>query len=107
MSKAEERALEKYPLMSNDDKEGLEALKYIGMECDCASVYNEVQEAKQAYFIEGYNQAEKDLELTWEDIDWIVGEAVCRVSEDSEAEQICKEVLKRYKDYKERKKGKG
>jgi hypothetical protein len=33
--KAKERALEKYPLMSEDDKEGLEALKYIGMECDC------------------------------------------------------------------------
>lgn len=61
MSKAELRALEKYPLMSNDDKEGLEALKYIGMECECASVFNEAQEAKQAYFIEGYHQAEKDV----------------------------------------------
>lgn len=61
MSKAEERALEAYPLMSNDDKEGLEALKYIGMECECASVFNEVQEAKQIYFIEGYHQAEKDV----------------------------------------------
>ena len=67
MSKAEDRALEKYPLMSDDDKEGLDALKYIGMECDCASEFNEVQEAKQAYFIEGYHQAEKDLELTWKD----------------------------------------
>lgn len=57
MSKAEERALEKYPLMADDDKEGLEALKYI----ECASVFNEVQEAKQAYFIEGYHQAEKDI----------------------------------------------
>ena len=64
MSKAEEKALEKYPLMSNDDKEGLEALKYIGMECECASVFNEAQKAKQAYFIEGYHQAEKDLKLT-------------------------------------------
>ena len=61
MNKAEERALQKYPLMSNDDKEGLEALKYIGMECECASVFNEVQEAKQAYFIEGYHQAERDV----------------------------------------------
>lgn len=40
--------------------------------------------------------AEENNELTWEDIDWIVGEAVCRVSEDSEAEQICKEVLERF-----------
>ena len=68
MSKAEQRALEAYPLMSNDDKEGLEALKYIGMECECASVFNEVQEVKQAYFIKGYHQAEKDLALTCEDI---------------------------------------
>ena len=68
MSKAEERALEKYPLLADDDKEGLEALKYIGMECDCASEYNQVQESKQAYFIKGYHQAEKDLELTWKDI---------------------------------------
>jgi len=68
MSKAEERVLEKYPLMSNNDKEGLEALKYIGMECEDASVFNETQGVKQAYFIEGYHQAEKDLALTWEDI---------------------------------------
>ncbi len=68
MGKAEERALEKYPLMADDDKEGLEALKYIGMECECASVFNEAQEAKQAYFIEGYHQAEKDLVLTLVDI---------------------------------------
>ena len=45
MSKAEDRALEKYPFMSDDDKEGLDALKYIGMECECASVFNEAQEA--------------------------------------------------------------
>lgn len=51
----------------------------------------------------GYLKAEKDLELTWEDIDWIVGEAVFRVSEDSDKEQICKEVLKLFKDFKERK----
>ena len=64
MSKAEQRALEKYPLMADDDKEGLEALKDIGIECECASVFNEVQEAKQSYFIDGYHQAEKDLEFT-------------------------------------------
>lgn len=61
MSKAEEKAQEAYPLMADDDKEGLEALKYIGIECECASVFNEVQKTKQAYFIEGYRQAEKDL----------------------------------------------
>ena len=61
MSKAKSRALEKYPLISEEDKEGLEALKYIGIECDCASEFNEVQVAKRAYFIEGYHQAEKDV----------------------------------------------
>lgn len=35
------------------------------------TVFNEAQETKQAYFIEGYHQAEKDLTLTWEDINRI------------------------------------
>lgn len=54
-------------------------------------------------FIYGYCQAEKDLELSWKDIDWIIGEFVLSVSEDSAAEQIYKEVLKHFKTYKERK----
>lgn len=107
--KAEERALEKYPLMSEDDKEGLEALKYIGMECDCASEYNEVQEAKQAYFIEGYHQAEKDLELTWEDIKLVYNityeesrnVALNKGGETSEQE-FYQEVLKRFKERKKK-----
>lgn len=103
MSKAEDRALEKYPFMSDDDKEGLEALKYIGMECECASVFNEAQEAKQSYFIEGYHQAEKDLELTWEDIKEICVQSVLvevdlggLVSD----ERHYTEVLKRFKERK-------
>lgn len=103
MSKAEDRALEKYPLMADDDKEGLEALKYIGMECECASVFNEVQEAKQAYFIEGYHQAEKDLELTWEDIkaiDQLLWDLCEEYSKKNDNEGYFKEVLKRFKDLK-------
>lgn len=108
MSKAEERALAKYPLMADNDKEALDALKYIGMECDCASEYNEVQESKQAYFIEGYEQAEKDLELTWKDIELIVNidkdtdneESIIGVRNNKEHYQ---EVLERFKDFKERK----
>jgi len=104
MSKAEERALEKYPLMSNDDKEGLEALKYIGVECECASVFNEAQEAKQAYFIEGYHQAEKDLELSWKDISDILDVTDAIANDDSMEERLktmseeeyCQEVLKRF-----------
>ena len=105
MSKAEKRALEKYPLMSDDDKEGLEALERIVKECDCTSEYNELQEAKQAYFIEGYHQAEKDLELTWEDIADILDITDVIANDDSMEERLktmseeeyCKEVLKRFK----------
>ena len=117
MSKAEERALEKYPLMEDDDKEGLEALKYIGMECECASVFNEVQEAKQAYFIEGYQQAEidigdpfeygyikaeKDLELTWKDME-LIYEISCDVFNEQDGHfynvsKIWEEILKRFKE---------
>ena len=107
MSKAEERALEKYPLMPNDDKEALEALKYIGLECECTSVFNEAQEAKQAYFIEGYHQAEKDIELTWRDLktlDDISDDvyAECDVEMFDEIEYY-QEVLKRFKNFKEKK----
>ena len=99
MSKAEERALEKYPLMADDDKEGLEALKYIGIECECASVFNEAQEAKQAYFIEGYHQAEKDLELTWEDIKLIIDIVDSENLKPHLFDEIdYQEVLKRFKE---------
>ena len=108
MSKAEERALEKYPLMEDDDKERLEALKYIGMECECASVFNEVQEAKQVYFIEGYHQAEKDLELTWEDMRelYIIFAEVdaeielCKTDIKAETIGYYQEVLKRFREMK-------
>ena len=103
MSKAEERALEKYPLMSDVDKEGLEGIEYIVRECDCTSEYNELQEAKQAYFIEGYHRAEKDLELTWEDI----REIYCITLNLREhlgasvfGEPLYQEVLKRFKELK-------
>lgn len=52
-------------------------------------------------FLEGYNQAEKDLELTWEDIKliWNITDEMDNMTE----EEFYKEVLKRFKDYKERK----
>lgn len=105
MSKAKDRALEKYPLMADDDKEGLEALKYIGIECECASVFNEAQEAKQSYFIEGYHQAEKDLELTWEDMRELhiifagidIDIELCKTDIKSETIGYYQEILKRFK----------
>lgn len=57
-------------------------------------------------FIKGYHQAEKDLELTWEDVREICTQSVLveidlggLVSD----ERHYTEVLKRFKDYKERK----
>lgn len=106
MSKAEERANEKYPLMQDGDKEGLEALKYIGMEFDSVYDYNSVRYSQQAYFIEGYQQAEKDLELTWEDIKHIY-DICCDVFNESDGyipdvSKIWEEVLKRFKEKKEK-----
>ena len=105
MTKAEERANEKYPLMQDGDKEGLEALKYIGMEFDSVYDYNSVRYSQQAYFIEGYQQAEKDNELTWEDVREMCKQSVLveidlggLVSD----ERHYTEVLKRFKDMKEK-----
>ena len=80
LSRAKEEALKAYPPQS------------------IAANYDTID--RRDAFEYGYLKAEKDNELTWEDIDWIVGEAVFRVSEDSDKEQICKEVLKLFKERK-------
>ena len=86
MNKAEERAKETYPLW------------------DAEHVYDEerVIEARK-YFIEGYHQAEKDLELTWEDVRDILNIYEEVIDMDS-CEDIYGEVLKRFRDYKEKRK---
>jgi hypothetical protein len=63
MSKAEERALEKYPKMSRiTEHHGI-------IPADYESHYlGDANEEKREGFIEGYQQAEKDLELSLEDI---------------------------------------
>ena len=53
MSKAEDRALEKYPV---------EMYEEVGWRCIDKNVN------KRKYFVKGYHQAEKDLELGWEDV---------------------------------------
>ena len=86
MNKAEERALERCPKSENLTEE----LR---------------NERKRAIFTEGYHQAEKDLELTWEDIELIVNidqdtnneESIIGVRKNEEHYQ---EVLKRFKDLK-------
>ena len=58
---------------------------------------------------EGYHQAEKDLELTWEDIENIITISYKLDKEEEISGKYAKlmthyqEVLKRYKDFKERK----
>lgn len=83
MSKAEKRALEKYPAYK--------------------SVFDKYEKHRYAYIC-GYIQAEKDLELTWEDVHTL------SIIEDSLIHELClddqtlpqtqefyQEVLKRFK----------
>ena len=99
MSKAEDRALEAYPKMSRiSEPHGL-------IPADNQSHYlGDGNEEKREAFLLGYHQAEKDLELTWEDI-----REICRMWIESKTpfgvtgEALSIEVLKRFKNYKERK----
>jgi len=89
MSKAEERALEVFPLKIDGDSRGSYDSNVV----------------KRIVYQQGYEQAEKDLELTWEDmlrIDDIISE-VYKDSDSCSAKNIYQEVLKRFKDYKEQK----
>lgn len=93
MSKAEDRALEAYPIV-------------ISQHSDNCKEYDS-NESDRLTFIEGYQQAEKDLELTVEDIVHII-ETYNELEFSREFATVtfndtCKEVLKRFKDFKERK----
>ena len=61
--KAMQRALEKYPKMSRiSEPHGV-------IPADNKSHYlGDANAEKREGFVEGYHQAEKDLELTWEDV---------------------------------------
>lgn len=87
MSKAEERALKAYPI---------KIAKRDG--------YDENLRERKG-FVKGYHQAEKDLELTWEDI----REIYCITLNLREhlgasvfGEPLYQEVLKRFKEWKEK-----
>ena len=87
MSKAEERALEKYPK---------EMYEEVGWRCVDKNAN------KRQYFIEGYHQSEKDLELTWEDmrlIDTISSKLLVSIG-NTDDKKFYEEVLKRFKDLK-------
>jgi hypothetical protein len=91
MNKAEERALEAYP----KDIE-----KYVGVNGVKSVVDN--NSWQRAIFLKGYHQAEKDLELSWEDV-----RELCKLSVLVEVdlgrlvsdERHYIEVLKRFKSY--------
>ena len=57
-------------------------------------------------YVKGYHQAEKDSELIWEDmftIYHLVNEVLDDYAEGKTKKEIGEEVLKRFKDFKERK----
>lgn len=88
MNKAEEKGYEAYPVSF-----------YEGTTVD-------VNEMPRGVFIEGYHQAEKDLELTWEnmfDIFRLVNEVLDDYADGKTKKEVGEEILKRFKDFKERK----
>lgn len=94
MSKAEDRAFERCPKSEN----AIEEMR---------------NERKRAIFTEGYQQAEKDLELTWEDLKLLQDisyEVFAEVANGSvdyyqiypTEQSFLKEVLERFKERKEK-----
>lgn len=79
MSKAEDRALEKYPILETE----LGDINYL----------------PRIGYLAGYHQAERDNELTWEDISDII-EIHEDVLEMESCENVYMEVLKRFKEIK-------
>ena len=88
MSKAEERAKERYNIVRGDDTQETSGIDMQGA----------------SDFIEGYHQAEKDLALTWRDMECIIKHYQDIMAEKSRVfvrAEDYQEVLKRFKDYKE------
>lgn len=99
MSNAENLAKELFPLLETDK---IGNNPYI--------TYNTAQSARQEGFIKGYHQAEKDNELTWEDMMLIhkcikdaMNYHLYKMMEGVEGQKVVyQEVLKRFKERKER-----
>lgn len=94
MSKAEDRALKKYP----------QKIEWVGNQWDGAPF--DVNSEKRFYYQQGYKEAEKDLALTWEDICYIV-KTYSKIECDKNYKWVsfseaCKETLNRFNKYKER-----
>ena len=101
MSKAEERALEAYP----------KKIEWVGNQWDGAPF--DVNSKSRVAYEQGYQQAEKDLALTWEDIKIILDIEIdilreCNSHKELVIETYPKredyygEILKRFKERKEK-----
>lgn len=89
MSRAEKLALGNYPP------------KYVGILDKNATPAIDMNEDARAAYIEGYEQAEKDLAPTWHSISYIfalIESLMCEQGKPAAPrdEEFCKEVLKRY-----------
>lgn len=93
MSKAEDRALEAYPV-----KEEWVGNQYGGLE--------DVNKLSREKYTEGYHQAEKDLELTWKDILLLADieqDVFCHSDSPLKGVQAAyEEILKRFNETKEK-----
>ena len=102
MNKAEKQALKSYPEMFQT---------LIPVNGDDPEIKQDCNMFKRIAYIEGYHQAEKDLALTWEDIENIYriqyevecdyGSNAYRMNNDRDhSEKVFKEVFRRFKEIK-------
>ena len=94
MSKAEEKSLKVYP----------KKIEWVGNQWDGAPF--DVNSKSRVAYKQGYHQAEKDLELNWEDmftIFCLVNEVLDDYADGKTKKEVGEEILKRFKDFKERK----
>lgn len=94
MSKAEDRALEAYP----------PKMRYVGIDSVKYDRKIDVNKPMRDRYVKAYHQAEKDLELTWEDVKAIFLLVQVEWSPNKNEEEIYQEVLKRFKYLKKGKK---
>ena len=103
MSKAEQRALEAYP----------QKMRYVGIDSVKDDRKIDVNKPMRDRYVKAYHQAEKDSELTWEDMRelYIIFAEVdteielCKTDIKSETLGYYQEVLKRFKNMKDGSKG--
>lgn len=93
MTRAEERALEAYPYKIEEHPKVM-----------CGVITYDANKQPRVFFQEGYEQAEKDLGLTWEDMQRIVEIYYTLHDSYKGNSNIYNEVLRRFNKSKEEKK---